>query len=142
MKATLLLGVVLAAAVHLCPVQVGAQAPTEAYTSYLALPSQENTMLRGSLDADEMIGGEVVGADGARIGSVTDLLVGEDGGIAHALVDAGSALGVGSRSVAVDIARLRRTEVGPRTFQLDLDQEQLAALPAYRQTGDRWELVR
>jgi sporulation protein YlmC with PRC-barrel domain len=142
MKATtLLLGAVLAAAVHLCPAPAAA-APAESYTSYLALPSQENTMLRGSLDADEMIGGEVVGADGARIGSVTDLLVGEDGGIAHALVDAGSALGVGSRSVAVDIAQLRRTEVGPRTFLLDLDQEQLAALPAYRQTGDRWELVR
>jgi hypothetical protein len=57
-------------------------------------------------------------------------------------VDAGSALGVGSRSVAIDLDRLRRTEVGPRTFVLDLDQEQLAALPAYRQTGDRWELVR
>ena len=142
MKATLLLGAVLAAAVHLC-LAPAAAAPAPSYTSYLALPSQENVMLRGSLDADELIGSEVVGADGARIGSVTDLLVGDKGGIAHALVDAGSALGGGgSRPVAVDIARLRRTEVGPRTFLLDLDREQLSALPAYRQTGDRWEPVR
>jgi hypothetical protein len=141
MKATLLLGAVLAAAVHLCPAAVAA-APAEAYTSYLALPSQENTMLRGSLDADELIGAEVVGEAGRRVGLVADLLVGEEGGITHAVVDAGPVLGVGSRPVAVEVDRLRRTEVGPHTFLLDLDREQLAALPAYRQTGDRWELVR
>ena len=141
MKATLLLGAVLAAAVHLCPAPATA-APAETYTSYLALPSQENTMLRGSLDADELIGAEVVGEAGRRIGLVADLLVGEEGRITRAVVDAGPALGVGSRPVAVEVDRLRRTELGPRTFLLDLDREQLAALPAYRQTGDRWELVR
>jgi hypothetical protein len=147
MKTTLLLGAVLAAAAHLCPAPAaaqtnGAQPPAEAYTSYLALPSQENTMLRGSLDADEAIGGEVVGPDGARIGLVVDLLVGGGGDISHALVDVGAAVGAGSRPVAVGLDRLQRTEVGPRTFLLDMGEEQLAGLPAYRQTGDRWELVR
>jgi hypothetical protein len=32
--------------------------------------------------------------------------------------------------------------VGPRTFLLELDGEELAGLPAYRKAGDRWELVR
>jgi hypothetical protein len=156
MKTTLLLGAALAAAVHLCPAVATAQsgtqpsaaasaaaAPAETYTSYLALPSQENVMLRDGLDADELIGGEVVSPAGTSIGTITDLLAGlEDGAITHAALDAGSALGAGSRHVAVDIARLRRTEEGPRTFLLDMDERQLAGLPAYRQTGDRWELVR
>jgi sporulation protein YlmC with PRC-barrel domain len=122
--------------------QGGGAAPVEAYTSYLALPSPENVMLRGSLDADELIGGEVVDPSGARIGTVTDLMAGPDGGLTHAALDAGSALGAGSRHVAVDVARLQRTEAGPRTFLLDMDERQLAGLPAYRQTGDRWELIR
>jgi hypothetical protein len=156
MKTTLLLlGAALAAAVHLCPAVATAQSsaqppattpaaapPAETYTSYLALPSEENVMLRDGLDADELIGGEVVSPAGTSIGTITDLMAGQDGTIAHAALDAGSALGAGSRHVAVDIARLRRTEEGPRTFLLDMDERQLAGLPTYRQTGDRWELVR
>jgi hypothetical protein len=112
------------------------------YTSYLAAPAQDNVMLRGSLDADELIGSEVVGADGARLGSITDLLVGPDGQITHAAVDAGQALGAGSRHVAVELARLQRAEAGPLTFRLDMDRQQLASLAAYRQNGDRWEQAR
>ena len=74
-------------------------------------------MLRDGLDADEMIGSEVVAADGSRIGAVTDLLVDADGAITHAAVDAGQALGMGSRHVAVDLARLQRTEDEPEHVQ-------------------------
>src|SRR5688500_19026563 len=118
-----------------------AASPAETYTSYLALPSPENVMLRDGLDADDLIGGEVVSPASTRIGAITDRLAGqEDGAITHAALDAGSALGAGSRHVAVDIAWLRRTEAGPRTFLLDIDERQLAGLPVYRQTGGHWEL--
>ena len=105
----------------------------EAYLSYLALPDRTNTMLRpgDGLDTDEAIGAQVVGPGGATIGSITDLLVGEGGRIAHAVVD----VGAGSKPVAVELDRLRRAE---DHLVLDMGAEQLAALPGYRRTGERW----
>ena len=105
----------------------------EAYLSYLALPDRTNTMLRpgDGLDTDDAIGAQVVGPAGATIGSITDLLVGEGGRIAHAVVD----VGAGSKPVAVELDRLRRAE---DHLVLDMGAEQLAALPGYRRTGDRW----
>ena len=105
----------------------------EAYLSYLALPDRTNTMLRpgDGLDTDDAIGAQVVGPAGATIGSITDLLVGEGGRIAHAVLD----VGAGSRPVAVELDRLRRAE---DHLVLDMGAEQLAALPGYRRTGDRW----
>jgi sporulation protein YlmC with PRC-barrel domain len=142
---TLLLGAALAVAGPFAtttpaPAQ-SAGAAAAGYASYLSAPAQDNTMLRGGLDADELIGSEVVAADGSRIGAVTDLLVGADGAITHAAVDAGQALGMGSRHVAVDLARLQRTEESPTTFRLAPDGRQLTDMTAYRQTGDRWEPI-
>jgi sporulation protein YlmC with PRC-barrel domain len=146
---TLLLGAALAVAVSLAPktalVQTtaapdqGATQAAASYGSYLAMPAQENAMLRDGLDADELIGAEVVAADGTRIGAVTDLLVDADGAITHAAVDAGQALGMGSRTVAVDLAKLRRSEAGPSTFLLETDGLDLDRMAAYRQAGDRWD---
>jgi hypothetical protein len=113
---------------------VPAPAPREeAYLSYLALPDQTNTMLRpgDGLDTDDAIGAQVVGPGGATIGSITDLLVGGGGRIAHAVLD----VGAGSKPVAVELDRLRRAE---DHLVLDMGAEQLAALPGYRRTGDRW----
>jgi sporulation protein YlmC with PRC-barrel domain len=111
------------------------------YGSYLSAPAQDNMMVRDGLDADEMIGSEVVAADGSRIGAVTDLLVDADGTISHAAVDAGQALGMGSRHVAVDLAQLQRTEDDPSTLRLEMAGQQLADLAAFRQVGDRWERI-
>jgi sporulation protein YlmC with PRC-barrel domain len=149
--ATLLLLAVLATAVPMMPSPAPAQSAAAtagagddtapSYGSYLSAPAQDNTMLRDGLDADEMIGSEVVAADGSRIGAVTDLLVDADGTISHAAVDAGQALGMGSRHVAVDLAQLQRTEDGPSTLRLDMAAQQLADLATFRQVGDRWERI-
>jgi len=143
-----LLGAVLAAAVLMTPGLASAQAsappaaaPAASYGSYLSAPAQDNRMLRGGLDADEIIGSEVVAADGSRVGAVTDLLVGPDGGISHAAVDAGQALGMGSRHVAVELAKLQPTDKGPSTLRLEADGRELAGMAAYHQVGDRWERV-
>ena len=96
-------------------------------------------MFHDGLDADELIGSQVVSPRGTRIGTVADLLVGNDGQIDKAALDPGSALGAGSGHVAVDIARLRRTEAGTGVVALDMSDEQLRALPTYRQVGNRWE---
>src|SRR3954453_7706122 len=93
-----LLGAALAAAVLMTPDPASAQAsaspaaaPAASYGSYLSAPAQDNRMLRGGLDADEIIGSEVVAADGSRVGAVTDLLAGDDGGMSNTAASAGQA---------------------------------------------------
>jgi hypothetical protein len=107
----------------------------EGYRSYRALPNRTNTMLRDSLDSDDAIGAQVVGPAGMPLGMLTDLLLDHDGRIGHAIVDIGPSLGGGSKPVAVELARLRRLE---DHLMLEMTEEQLAALPEYRQVEDRW----
>jgi hypothetical protein len=145
MTARRLWGAALGALLCLSPIMAVAQTGTtggaaqaEAYTSYLSSPDQSNITLRGGLDADELVGSEVVSPEGATVGSVSDLLIGANGEVRNALIDAGQFLGMGSRQVPVAIDRLRRTEAGPRIVRLEMGREELARLPAYQQTGDRW----
>ena len=137
-----LLGLLLCALVQLAAdpgaAQPASPAPhrqEEAYRSYLALPDRATLMLRDGLDTDDAIGAQVVGPGGETIGSITDLLVNEGGRIVRAIVDVGASVGGGSRSVAVELDRLRRAE---DNLVLDMGAEQLAALPEYRQVGNRW----
>jgi hypothetical protein len=141
MRTLIVLLAALLGAVTLVTAQSGGDAAPQSYGSYLSSTAQENIMLEDGLDADEIIGSEVVGSNGSRLGAVTDLLVGLDGSIAHAAVDVGQGLGVGSRHVAVPIGQLRPTEEGPRTVMLDVDKGTLAGLAAYRQSGDRWDSI-
>jgi hypothetical protein len=134
-----ILGAVLAvSAVFASPVR---QAHGMEYGSYLSAPAQENSMLRDGLDADEMVGSEVVSVSGQRLGAITDLLVSPDGEIRLAAVDVGQGTGEGSRHVAIEIGRLKRTETGALAFTIDLNPEQLATLPEYRLMEDHWQPV-
>ncbi len=107
----------------------------EGYRSYRALPNRTNTMLRDSLDSDDAIGAQVVGPAGMPLGMLTDLLLDHDGRIGHAIIDIVPSLGGGNKPVAVELARLRRVE---DHLMLEMTEEQLAALPEYRQVEDRW----
>lgn len=117
----------------------GMDAPV--YQSFLDLPDPETVIFGEGLDSDELVGSSVVTPDGTRIGTVTDLLVGPGGQIDKVALDAGSALGAGSRHVTLEVNRLRRTEAGAGTLMLEMSVPELKALPAYRQVDDRWEPV-
>jgi hypothetical protein len=117
------------------PATAAAPAPAGAYRSSLSANERANLVFQEGLDADEAIGAEVVGRAGETVGTITDLLVGEDGRVERALVDVGASVGAGSRSVVIELARLRRTG---DDLALDMDEGQLAALPAYRRVGERW----
>lgn len=114
---------------------------SEAFVSYLGFPDREIVMFHDGLDSDELIGGEVVSPNGARLATVTDLLVEADGEIRRAVIDPGSALGAGSRHVIVPIERLRRTEATGVVLSLDITDAELRALPTYRQVDNRWEPI-
>lgn len=114
---------------------------TEVYRSYLRLPNQGNVMFHNGLDSDEVIGSQVVSPTGARLATVTDLLVEVDGCVSRVVIDPGSALGAGSRHVIVPIEELRRTAAGSGVLSLDITNAELAALPTYRQVGSTWEPI-
>src|SRR5687768_6494038 len=65
----------------------------EVYRSYLRFPQQANVMFHDGLDSDELIGSQVLNPAGARLATVTDLLVEADGRVRLAVIDPGSALG-------------------------------------------------
>lgn len=116
----------------------GQAAQEEGYASYLSAPARDEMQLGAGVNASDMIGAEVVGPDGARVGVITDLLLNAAGEMEHVALDAGMALGMGSRHVAIEMDRLQPTEESPRLFQLEGDVAALADLPALRQTGERW----
>lgn len=113
----------------------------QVYRSYLRLPDAANLMFHSGLDSDELIGSQVVSPTGARLATVTDLLVEVDGQVTRAVIDPGSALGAGSRHVTVPIKELRRTEAGSGVLALDATPADLEALPTYRQRGSSWEPI-
>jgi sporulation protein YlmC with PRC-barrel domain len=87
--------------------------------------------------ADELIGMNVVDAEGENVGSIDDLLLGEDGQIDHAIVDVGGFLGFGAKSVAIPLDEL---QVAPEQDQVlvTITREQLDAMPEWQRGDEGW----
>jgi hypothetical protein len=90
-----------------------------------------------SLTADDLVGTSVYGANDDWVGEISELAVTEDGQISAVIVDVGGFLGIGARSVALDMEQiqLRRTEGGLFTDDLrayvNATEEELEALPEW-----------
>jgi sporulation protein YlmC with PRC-barrel domain len=82
---------------------------------------------------NDLKGKDVYGIEGESIGSVSDVLV-SHGGVSAVVIDVGGFLGIGSKSVAVDMATL---QVGPGTSQAEADQtaQVVADLKAVKEKG-------
>lgn len=112
--------------------EVGVDEPQ--YRSYTASPDFQGT-LAGGFSADELIGADVVGVDGETIGTVSDILIGPDQQANRVLVDAGGFLGIGTKSVALELDRLHMQDGDLVT---DLTEAEIEAMPSYTQEGDDW----
>lgn len=88
--------------------------------------------------AEEVIGRDVVDINGASVGEVDDLLMGTDGQITHVMVDAGGFLGLGSRTVALELAALTAQEGEDGDLVTSLTREQVEELPAYEERDGQW----
>ena len=108
---------VLAAA--LAPGASGQQQPTApapaapgAERTTTAAPAEAGRLQRahGAWRASRIVGAAVYDEHGERIGSVDDLLVGQDGRISEAVLSVGGFLGIGTKLVAVPCSRLRLEE--------------------------------
>ncbi len=72
----------------------------------------------GAWRFSDLQGKSVYGADGANIGSISDVLVSQDGSVNAVLIGVGGFLGIGEKDVAVNMNAL---ELGPGMSQSEID---------------------
>jgi sporulation protein YlmC with PRC-barrel domain len=108
-----------------------------ALRSDAASTGSETTPSKG-YSADDLLGSDIVDPNGRTIGQVADLLVQPDGGIQSVLIDVGNFLGIGYRTVAIDLDQLQRESDGGKTFMVRMTSDELKTLPAYKKTDQGW----
>src|SRR5690554_5882361 len=106
-----------------------AGAPLFATTASAAeVPAETQQHDAQSLDAQSLIGRDVVNAEGDRIGEVDNVVVDSEGQIRHVMVGVGGFLGIGEKSVALGWDELVLTADGG-SIAVPYTREQLTALP-------------
>jgi sporulation protein YlmC with PRC-barrel domain len=86
-----------------------------------------------SLTADDLTGTDVYGPNDEHIGTVGDLVLGEDDTIDAVIIDFGGFLGIGVKQVAVAYENLQflGDEAGNRILVLNMTREQMEQAPEY-----------
>jgi sporulation protein YlmC with PRC-barrel domain len=116
-----------------------AAAPAPAETTQPAAPSVDQPMTKadGYL-ATNMIGESVyngTGDNAENIGDVNDIVIGNEGAVKAVVIGVGGFLGIGEKSVAIDMGKLDWAEAnGDRWLVTNVSKEQLEALPAFDRT--------
>lgn len=99
------------------------------------VPGQIVTQPPGTILARDFLGQPLLTPDEARIGMVTDLVLGRDGRTVEGVVVAiGGFLGIGERTVALRMERLSVTSRPDGSLRLvtDIAREELAGAPAFK----------
>jgi hypothetical protein len=87
------------------------------------------------LKTSDIDGAKVHDRSDDSIGSVTELKVGRDGQISHAIIDVGGFLGMGAHSVLLPFSQLtvlRKTGGNDVRVHLDITKDQLKAMPHHK----------
>lgn len=88
-----------------------------------------------ALTAEDIQGSYVYGANDETVGEVDSLVMGDDGKVAHVVINVGGFLGLGEKPVAVTFDELQILKnVDGDDFRIDIDstQEALEAQPEYK----------
>lgn len=93
--------------------------------------------IAGGLSAENLIGADVVNAEGDAVGEIEDLVVGADNKIETAIVEVGGFLGMGATHVSVDIAQLKPGPDGKK-YTTTMTKEELKTLPTYKKENGSW----
>ncbi len=110
------------------PAPPAAQGPAHSQGS--AATSQSKG-LPGNTSVDQLMNRTVVGADGERIGKVTDVILGPDGQAQLLVVQSGGFLGMGGKDVAIDLA-LAQIQPGDETIRLqEITQASVRDMPEF-----------
>jgi hypothetical protein len=93
-------------------------------------------------ETTSVLGKNVVGPNGEKLGLITDVVVDRDGRPRAAIIDFGGFLGVGSRKVAIDWNLLTfDTEKRDRSAVLGLNRREIQAAPEYKADAESTEMV-
>lgn len=88
----------------------------------------------GSVSVDNLIGANVYAVDENNIGSVNDVVVGEQGEVEYVVIDVGGFLGIGSRSVALgfdEITVMHEGDWEDLRVYVDVTRDTLDTIPEY-----------
>jgi len=135
---TLLLGVSSAMAQTSPPAQRPAPATTEAPKAPVAgqiLAQEADTIL-----TNEFMGQTVYAPDKSKIGSISDLILSKDAkAVEGFVIGVGGFLGIGAKSVALKIDRLKMTADPDGGIQLtmDINKEELTNTPTFKSKRDQ-----
>jgi len=91
----------------------------------------------GGMSADDLIGMNVVDSDGENVGKVSDLIIGQDDVVNHAIVEVGGFLGFGAKTTAIALEHATFDE-SKGEVTLDISRAEIDAMPAYQQDNDGW----
>lgn len=111
------------------------QGSADSYRSLNAAGDQYSGTIAGGFQADDLIGTDVVDANGETVGEIADVLIDPQNNANHVLVDVGGFLGIGSKRVALPIEELSQQGDQLTTNMTEQELEQLAS---YEEQGDTW----
>ena len=115
------------------------------YGSYKnTAPGSFSGKIAGNYSAENLVGREVVDGQGNEIGQISDLLIGSDGSIQNVLVDVGGFLGIGMRTVALDLNQVQLTKNDADksgNLVISMTKQQVEALPTVEQTEAGWSAI-
>jgi hypothetical protein len=93
-----------------------------------------NTQTSGQWLASDIMGMNVLGAKDEKIGTVSDLLMDDDGNLLAAVVGVGGFLGIGQKNVAItfDTLNISADKDGDPQAKLTLTKEELESAPEFK----------
>lgn len=121
--------------------KVGADANTQmgssdSYRSYNDMKDFSGS-IAGGFTAEELIGTDVVDANGDEVGEVADILISANNKAETVLVDVGGFLGIGEKRVALGLSELSKQDDVLVTSKTEAELEGMAS---YSEDGDSWLL--
>jgi sporulation protein YlmC with PRC-barrel domain len=112
--------------------EVAASTETEPATAPATGEVQFVTVSADQVQATDLMGKAVYGAENESIGEISDLILEEEGKTRVALIDVGGFLGVGEKTVGIPFDQLQfsKAEDGSEQVKVAMSKEQLEQLPA------------
>lgn len=110
------------------------------YAMSSAMPSFGTPVMNGdgSLNASQVIGLDIHGAQNEKIGDIDDLLMAKDGRIESVIIDVGGFLGVGARPVRVAWKDIAWSGQGDKaTATINYTKDRLEKMPEYKASAVR-----
>ncbi len=91
----------------------------------------------GGMSADTLIGMSVIDSDGESVGEISDLIIGQDDVVNHAIVEVGGFLGFGAKTTAIDLGHVTVDE-SKSEVTLDISRADIDAMPEYQRDDEGW----